>query len=431
MRHLTFILFFFAIYLPLPLPLFGGWFVPNLPGLLLGLVAFPSARRHGAAILLTLVVLAAYCVLNGLFATTVVTPPVERVKGSLQLLYFSGLALVIANSGLFAAAEDRRWQGALLMALGIGLLCGGYLEDKTPLGAVSDRFRGIVYGGGSIYNDDKRDLVLSSGIRPKMFASEPAAAALGTSVFLTTGAVCLMRLGPLLLAAAGCLAAARVFGSPIPVAFAVTLLAGAIPSWSNLRKPGSQWGMIAKQVTALVAGGLFLILAVMFIQTLRVRFTMAMDGSDRSSYLRMLHLMFVAGDAMKVNPLFAAGIGGEVEVADSLFVEGLEGAKANTLLNNPIWTIPLFGGITASVVAVVAISRMLTRLALHQRVLFAMFVVSVMLSGGSIVNTSAWIAGGLMFGILKSADNLAKTVKTNPAVPAQPAPRNPIQEVLA
>ena len=81
------------------------------------------------------------------------------------------------------------------------------------------------------------------------------------------------------------------------------------------------------------------------------------------------------------------------------------------------------------VVALATIGRMLMRLALHQRVPFAMLVLCVMPSGGSIVAPPACIAGGLMFAVLVWADNIARTVKTSPAVSAQPASRKPVQEV--
>lgn len=407
MRYLAFILIFLALYLALPLPLLGNWYVPNLPALLLALLVFPTARQHVPRIVIVLTLLAAYCVLNALFATSEVTPPVERIKGSLQLLYFSGLSLLIANSQLFRFPADRRWLGWMFLFLGLSMVAGGYLEDSTPIGQLSDRFRAFMYAGGSLYEADQRDLILTSGIRPKLFASEPAHAALGTAVCLTLGGICLMQVAPLVVAAIGCTLAAKVFGSPIPLAFAITLLVGGAPAWRHQRSSGITWRILFTQVTAIVVGVLFIILAVSFIDTLQTRFLMALDGKDRSSYLRLFHIMFVAGDAMMLNPLFGVGIGGELEVAQSLFLEGYENAKANTLLNNPIWTVPLFGGVTASLVALLALGKAVMQLSPHQRVLFGLFVGSVMLSGGSIVNTPSWITGGIVFAALRGIDQNA------------------------
>ncbi len=407
MNYLTFGLLFAAFYMPISLPLPGGWFLPNLPAILLGILALPSARQDLYRIVIVLGLLASYCVVNGVFAMAVVTPMVERIKGSMQLIYFSGLSMLIAASDLFRSGQSRKSLGRVFLSLGLMMVCVGYLEDKTIIGGISDRFRDAVYGGGSLYVDDKRDIVLSSAIRPKVFASEPAAAATGTCICLTLGGVFLMRLVPLVVACIGCLVAASIFASPIPMAFSITIFVGAIPSWNYGRRPGSQTSLLLNQVLALVAGALLLVSAVVFVETLHKRFIMAIDGQDRSSYLRLFHLFFVAGDAMRENPLFATGIGGEMEVADSLFVEGTETAKSQSMLNNPPGTILLFGGITASVLAVVAALNIAARVALHQKVLFGLFIGSVMLSGGSIVNTAAWITGGVLFGALRGINQNA------------------------
>jgi hypothetical protein len=94
----------------------------------------------------------------------------RRTNGLIQLTYS-----VIIGYGLFLTVTQatRRQLAALFLGFALVIVAGCLLENYTPLKAVSDSARQIIYNRG-VYENDIRDLLLYKRVRPKFFASEPA-----------------------------------------------------------------------------------------------------------------------------------------------------------------------------------------------------------------------------------------------------------------
>ncbi|MCC6142628.1 MAG: hypothetical protein IT368_02365, partial [Candidatus Hydrogenedentes bacterium] len=337
LRLLLIPLLFLAFYMPLRLPLIGEWFVPNAPALLLGLLAMSSALPKIQRLGLWVGIVASYCLVNMLFAHTEVTAPIERIKSSFQLIYFVGLTIVIGNSGALVDQKVRKHFGYLLIALGVTMLIGAFFESGSALGVISDRFRSWLYAGGSLYMNDSRDMLISDSIRPKLFASEPSVAAMGTCVCLTMGALFSNTVPTLLMSAIGCLTAARAFGSPIPIAFIITILAGGLPTYFALKRRWTLSQLTLRQVGFILLAMASLAIAFFLFGTLRERVGLILAGEDRSTYLRLVHVGELAIQAMQMNFFFGVGMGGEVEMGNQLWVAGTVQLNSSSLINNPVW----------------------------------------------------------------------------------------------
>lgn len=402
MSYIIALLFFFSFYLPIPFPLFGGWYIPNFPALLLTIFCARQGWFGYRGGWFAIIAVAIYLVFNVSLCYTLVTPFVERAKSALQQLYFVTLAVAIGNSRLLSQRSNRAQIGWSLLVAGAVLLSFGLLERFTGIGAVSDKFRVMMYDGPGLYTNDARDMALVGGIRPKAFAKEPSHAAMGCCICLTMAAVLVNRRAVYWVGAGLVLASLLVFGSPIPLAFLATLVVAGITAALVARRGYTILNLAVSLGVAATIGIVVLAALIYAVEPLRNRFISAvLEDGDRSSYLRIVHVFTLAKESILMNPIFGVGYGGEAELGAQLWLKGREAGSSSSQINNPVWSIGLFGGISAVVFAIAGATVVLRSLPWYSRVVFGLLILSIMLSGGSIVNTVAWIVGGMLFALTK------------------------------
>ncbi len=106
----------------------------------------------------------------------------RRFNGLIQLTYSMIIGYAIL---LTLTSAGRRQIAAIFLGFSLVILVGCLLEDYAGLRPISDWVRERLYSQG-IYDADMRDRILYGAVRPKFFASEPAAVTFAYSLFLFT-----------------------------------------------------------------------------------------------------------------------------------------------------------------------------------------------------------------------------------------------------
>lgn len=156
-------------------------------------VPFPSVPSGVAGILLlwrrrdliTARALAAFLgVLALLVASILVASDISwlsrRTNGLIQLTYSLTIGYAVF---LTLTLATRRQAARLFLVFALVILVGCLLEAYAGLRPVSDKVRTILYAKG-VYENDIRDVLFYSRVRPKFFASEPASVTFCYTLFL-------------------------------------------------------------------------------------------------------------------------------------------------------------------------------------------------------------------------------------------------------
>jgi hypothetical protein len=108
--------------------------------------------------------------LTSLICATDVRYLPRRTNGLIQLSYS-----IIIGYALFLTVTQasRRQIAGLFLGISLVIMVGCLLEAHAGLRPISDAVRNVLYSKG-VYENDIRDLLFYSRVRPKFFASEPA-----------------------------------------------------------------------------------------------------------------------------------------------------------------------------------------------------------------------------------------------------------------
>jgi hypothetical protein len=143
---------------------------PSLPAGIAGMILLWRRRdlitpSHFAGLVSVLVLY----LISILCATNISFLP-RRTNGLIQLAY----SITIAYALFLTVTQGTRQQiGRLFLGFSLVILIGCLLEAHAGLRPVSDAVRKVLYSRG-VYENDLRDVLFYSRVRPKFFASEPA-----------------------------------------------------------------------------------------------------------------------------------------------------------------------------------------------------------------------------------------------------------------
>lgn len=382
-----------AIYLELALPVSATIRVPHIAAFMLAVTLLPRFR-YRRWVLVATVTAVGFCAFNVMSTSFGSVPLMERAKSTVFLLWLFSISVVLMASS-FPEGTDRRRVCQMFLAAGFSLLAFAFLEQRTPLAQVSDTFRLNAYGRIA-YENDQRDEVLLGGTRPKAFTEEPSFAGRGISLLLLFGAMLARRTATRLAALAGIGAAVLVTGSPKPVVFALCLLCGLpVPQWCVRRKL-----VLPFQVFMGILAVAVIFVAVQTVPVLRQRFETIESGTDRSLWRRTGFMREMAGQALRHNPVSGVGFGGEDELSSDFTLPGLENDPTTSLINNAMWSIPFFTGITGSLLVAALLFALTRRLPAEHRLVFLLTIFATLNTTGSISSTSAWFIGAMLHCIL-------------------------------
>jgi len=228
----------------------------------------------------------------------------RRTNGLIQLTY----SLTIGY-GLFLAVTqaNRRQIANLFLSFSLVILFGCLLENYAGLRPVSDAVRNILYSKG-VYENDLRDVLFYSRVRPKFFASEPASVTFCYTFFSFLWLVVSPFRGKLLVYLG--LVGLGLFAMPGPTLLLTLLL--ALPYMMFLASRRS--GRLDPGRLFLVVGAsmVFLLAFVVLAKTVfPVRLEEITSGNDPSFFYRVQGPALAAADILASYPFAGAGLTGE------------------------------------------------------------------------------------------------------------------------
>jgi hypothetical protein len=278
---------------------------------------FPSAPAGIAGIILLwrrrevitsdgfsgLVCVLALFVLSVLCATDLAFLP-RRTNGLVQLTY----SIVIGYALFLTVIQATRRQIAgLFLGFAVVILIGCLLEDYGGLRPISDAVRNVIYRQG-IYENDLRDILYYSRVRPKFFASEPASVTFCYSLFTFIWMVVSRWRWKLILYVI--LVGLGIFAMPGPTLLLMLLLILPYMLFLASRRSGRLDSgrlllVVGISAVALVS---FVVLAMSLFP---VRLEEVTSGNDPSFFYRVQGPALAAANILASHPLAGAGLTGE------------------------------------------------------------------------------------------------------------------------
>lgn len=322
----------------------------------------------------------------------------RRVFSGIQFPYILTFASIFVFARPLFPEEKTVWAKVFMTcAYGIGIL--GFLEIITPLKALSDSVREVLYSQG-LYAADLRDLALAGHIRPKVFSSEPSQAA-WTICQCVVCSLSFNRTGKYYVLGLGALAIAMgVFVSPaIVVIFALILLLYLLEQFAKRPSATEVAGIMAWVLLGFVMAGA----ASYFLFGERFLYK-SIDELDLSVYLRVIQPFDLVRLALSENLLIGVGFGGLDEIWNKIsYIEG--GASVeniNASAGIALLTIPTFSGLIG-VGMFLVICVLIVRYLPGWEATQALSVLCIaMLQKQSFVITSVWILAGIWLWGLKA-----------------------------
>lgn len=277
---------------------------PSMPSGIAGLILLwrrrdsiaPRALAGLMAILLMYLV-AALCASNLFYLQ-------RRVNGLVQLTY----SIVIGYALFLTVIQaSRRQMAALFLTFALVILAGCLLETHGGLKPISDAARRILYSKG-VYENDLRDLLLYTKVRPKFFASEPSSVTFCYALFSFLWLV-LSRWRWKLPGYLG-LVAAGLSAMPGPTLLLMLLLILPYLLFLDSRRNGRL--DMGRFLVLSLAAIVFLCGFVVLAQTLFPhRLEAVTSGNDPSFFYRVQGPAMAGLDIMRRYPIAGAGISGE------------------------------------------------------------------------------------------------------------------------
>jgi len=143
---------------------------PSLPAGVAGLILLLRRRNQIQPRALGWLVGVVVLYLISVFCATNISFLPRRTNGLIQLTY----SLTIGYALFLTVTQGTRRQIArLFLGFSLTILIGCLLEGHAGLRPISDAVRNVLYSKG-VYENDLRDMLFYSRVRPKFFASEPA-----------------------------------------------------------------------------------------------------------------------------------------------------------------------------------------------------------------------------------------------------------------
>lgn len=390
------LLIFLGLYFPLKLPIPGTmYFVPNVFGLCVAGIAFSYRRLLFPAYYMVLLILVLFLICNVFLTSSMATSVLEKSKSAALLILNVSIFFLLSRSTFMMQFRIHRAR-YFFLGVAIALCVYALLESRFAVFRhYSDLFRGWAYPQNVIYGDDARDVVLAGGIRPKVFASEPAHVAFVVSVMLLLFVSLVPKFWCLLVSALLYASAVIVIGSPFPIMFMpalyiVYVLAGGKRINFNLIMLG---GMSALLST--------LLLWIFNAEFLQDRFRLAIEGKEGSSYARVWRPIEFAAEGLRRSPLLGLGLGSEQELGNLL--PNIEGAdrRDNMSIQSPIFALPLFCGLLG-VSLFVALLWISMQLPSFGKIMGMGVFCVLFFQGGNISSCLGWFIGGVLLAIINN-----------------------------
>jgi hypothetical protein len=277
---------------------------PSAPAGIAGIILLWRRRdRISAAAFAGLICVMALFVLSVLCATDLSFLP-RRTNGLIQLTY----SIVIGYALFLTVIQaSRRQIAGLFLGFAVVILIGCLLENYAGLRSISDAARNAIYRGG-VYENDLRDILYYSRVRPKFFASEPASVTFCYSLFTFLWMVVSRWRWKLVLYFM--LVGLGMFAMPGPTLLLTLLL--ALPYMMFLASRRS--GRLDPGRLFLVVGAsmVFLLAFVVLAKTVfPVRLEEITSGNDPSFFYRVQGPALAAVDILASYPFAGAGLTGE------------------------------------------------------------------------------------------------------------------------
>ena len=233
----------------------------------------------------------------------------ERLRGNIQLIYS-----IILTLGFMLEAIKwpmRFWSKYSKNAI-IIIIIGLILEIFTPLKNISDSVREIIYV--KLYDNDSRDIILTGGIRPKLFLREPAHIAIALVFFCY-----LWSSSKLLLTKSNYFILLLILGvglytiqSPFILLIIILAVISAFSKNQVMKKK-----IKPRHTLGILFLGLILILLVNIF--FKERLQSIKDLKDGSSIVRFLAPPILTGKVLSEFPIIGVGIGGKELLENNLY----------------------------------------------------------------------------------------------------------------
>jgi hypothetical protein len=277
---------------------------PSLPSGIAGLILLWRRRDLITSRALAGFVGVVLLYLVSIFFATDIAYLQRRTNGLIQLTYSLTIGYALF---LTVTQADRRQIATLFLAFSLVILVGCLLEAYAGLRPISDAVRNVLYAKG-VYENDLRDVIFYSRVRPKFFASEPASVTfcytLFTFIWLVASTWRWKLLGYLALVAAG------LFAMPGPTLLLMLVLLLPYLLFLDSRRSGRL--DVGRFLIVLIGALIFLGAAVVLAQTLfPERLEAITSGNDPSFFYRVQGPAIAAIHIMSHYPIAGAGLTGE------------------------------------------------------------------------------------------------------------------------
>jgi hypothetical protein len=336
--------------------------LPSAPSGLAGLMLLWRRRDLiTPRALIGLMVVVALYVVAMLFATNLSFLP-RRTNGLIQLTYSLAIGYALF---LTVTQASRRQIAGLLLTFALVILVGCLLEAYGGLRPVSDAVRNVIYSKG-VYENDLRDVLFYSRVRPKFFASEPASVTFCYTLFSFLWLVVSPSRWKLLVYLG--LVGLGLFAMPGPTLLLMVILVVPYALFLHTRRGGR---LDAGRFLVVACGAAFLLGAfVVLAQTLfPQRLEAVTSGNDPSFFYRVQGPALAGVAIMKHYPVAGAGLTGEPFVEaeiTNLYIRSPSYSAgwqivspATELLINYFWLHWVYLGFVWGVIMIVAVTAWL------------------------------------------------------------------------
>jgi hypothetical protein len=317
----------------------------------------------------------------------------RRTNGLIQLTYSLTIGYALF---LTITLGTRRQIAGLFLGFALVILVGCLLEGYAGLRPISDHVRMYLYRKG-VYENDLRDLLFYSRVRPKFFASEPASVTFCYTLFTFIWMVVSPRRWKLPVYVV--LVGLGLFAMPGPTLLLMLLLVLPYMLFLASRRNGRLDfnRMLLVAIAAAVCGVAFVVLAQILFP---VRLEEAMSGNDPSFFYRVQGPAMAGIDIMRNYPFAGAGITGEPFIENEVTNLYLRSASysahwtivspATELLINYFWLHWVYFGIVWGLILLVAVSVWLRKLGVPS-VAFCWMVWAILgQASGAYVGPTCW-----------------------------------------
>lgn len=397
------IIFFIGIYLGVSLPVAEGVPFPAAPAGIAGIILLWRRRDRIEPFHLSVLLLIILLYVGSILSATDYGFLRKRFTGLIQLTY----SLVISYALFLTILETSRKQLAgLFFWFLVFIVIGCFLEQYTPLKAVSDAVRVTIYDHG-VYESDLRDQLLYGKVRPKLFTSEPSAVTFGYTLFLSAWFIISRARGKILIFAA--FLGIGLIAMPGPTLLLALLVLPPYyffitPLITPRHKliPGYRAGI-------LIVGGFLLIAFVLLGTTIFAeRFNQIASGEDPSFFYRVIGPVLVAMEVVRTYPWAGAGLTGEPfidQLVINTFVKSAhysaawKFSKVSEVITNYFWLHWIYLGLVWGIVLLAAHTAWLRVLGVPSVLFCWAYWVIFGQASGAYVGPKTWVVMMLAAGL--------------------------------